>query len=326
MKSRTLVEEVERRRGDYPDACGLHLAAIPLWSISKALDEGGPATSEMCQFVPVRVVACMEGGLKTALAALVNQGDPFLSRAREIAHNRLPLNFDMLAAVVTDRVSFGELVSHALTWHDLEKINAIFSTILGGRSFFESLGAARDRWQEHATGASAPIITDFDSVKARLTDAIQLRNAICHEVAAFKVIDLAQARAILEAGRQFLRASAWVISDALFPDAPLTQADMTAAAWRDADAVDASVDDVIQRLLSDADPDDAALLSNAVDHWRQFRSAFAEFEGNAAKGGSLAPQLQGMATARLGRRLLTELEAAHQTRRMQEPAAWRARY
>jgi len=280
----------------------------------------------MCQFVPVRVVACMEGGLKTALAALVNHGEPFLSRARDITHSQIQIDFDVLAAVVTDRVSLGEVVALALPCHDLRKINSVFSTILGDRPFFESLRTARDRWQEHATGAAAPIITDFDGVLAKLAVAIQLRNAICHEVAAFKVIDIFEARAILEAGRQFLRASAWVISDTLYPDAPLTQADMTAAAWRDADAVDASVDDVIQRLLLDADPDDAALLSLAVDHWRQFRSAFAEFEGNAAKGGSLAPQLKGMATARLGRRLLTELEAAHQTRRMQAPAAWRARY
>jgi hypothetical protein len=324
MKGMTLVEEIERRRGDFADVLDLHMAAYPLVSLAAALERRDPNLKELCQLVPVRVVACIEGGMKSGLATLVDRGEPYRSRAREIVHRQVQIDFDVLAAVMTDRVRLGELVAHTLSYHDLAKIDSAFSGLLG-QSFFEAVRTARNRWPESVDGATAPIITDLDSVLGRIAEAIRLRNSLCHEIAAFVEIDPTDARALLDAGREFLEASAWVISETLHPNAPLTQADMTDAAWRDADAVDASIGEQIQSLLSDADPDDAVLLSQAVELWRQFRHAFAEFEGNVAKGGSLAPQLRGMANARLGRSLLAELETAHHTRNMEDPAPRRVR-
>jgi len=324
MKGSTLVEEIEKRRTDFPDAFGLHMAAFPLHSLVAALERGGPDAAEICRFVPVRVVACIEGGLKSGLAALVDHGEPYGSRAREIVHRQVQIDFDVLAAVVTDRVSLGELVAHTLGWHDLAKIDSVFSALLA-RPFFDALRTSRDRWRKHADGTTTPIIPDLDIVLRDIAEAIRLRNTICHEVATFVTIDLSSARSMLDAGRAFLEASGWVISEALHPNAPLTQAEMTEAAWRSVDAVDATIDEQVRGLLSDADEDDAVLLGQTIDAWRKFQHMLAEFEGNAAKGGSLAPQLRGLAAARIGRSLLRDLEATHDIRHLEEAPRRRTR-
>jgi uncharacterized protein YecT (DUF1311 family) len=99
---------------------------------------------------------------------------------------------------------------------------------------------------------------------------------------------------MLECGWQFTHAIDWLVSEELHPNAPLTQSEMTDAAWAEAKRVDAELQVLMTDFMNKLDAEDQALLKQSNDAWTTFREKYAELEGNAAKGGSLSPQLRGM--------------------------------
>ena len=80
------------------------------------------------------------------------------------------------------------------------------------------------------------IIKDLNHVLSVLKEAIRVRHILCHEVAAFLGLKRDEALSMLECGYQFTHAVSWLVAEELHPNAPLTQSEMTAAAWTDATA------------------------------------------------------------------------------------------
>ena len=55
------------------------------------------------------------------------------------------------------------------------------------------------------------------------------------------------------------------------------------------------------------DSEDQGLLMQSQEAWSEYRNKFAQFESNAAKGGTLSPQLEGKAFATVTRTRTEEL-------------------
>ena len=112
---------------------------------------------------------------------------------------------------------------------------------------------------------------------------------------------------MLECGHQFTHAVSWLVTEELHPNAPLTQSEMTAAAWADAKTADAELQALVRDFMKKLDSEDQGLLMQSQEAWSEYRNKFAQFESNAAKGGTLSPQLEGKAFATVTRTRTEEL-------------------
>ena len=150
----------------------------------------------------------MEGCLKAAAAELINSGDPYLQRARDLA-GQLKLDFDILTALMGKRISVGEIVVHSLKWQNLAAINSTMSTLLGV-DFFPALRTAKDRLVSHDDREPKIIVKDLDQVLSTLTETIRVRQILCHEVATFLQLKRDDAILMLDCGWQFVHATSWL--------------------------------------------------------------------------------------------------------------------
>jgi uncharacterized protein YecT (DUF1311 family) len=304
---KTVLANIEQRQTRVPSSAEVIGAAYEIQVLAHYLQKPAEATQALRDLVPIRVVACIEGCLKAATAELINHGDPYLGNARRLIQ-QVKIDFDVLRAVLDDRVSLGEIVGHSLGWHDMAEINARLSAILGA-DFFGKLQTVEDRWEvEVKKKPKVPIIDSLNKVLADIDDALKVRHALCHEIRTFHRVSNEDAQRFLESGRQFTAAAAWLVSETLHPNEPLTQTAMNIEAGKRAAALEESLEGEISQLLSKLDDEDKAFLNRSQDAWRTYRTAFAALEGNAAKGGSMRPLLYASALAAVTKHRILEIQ------------------
>ena len=307
MAKRNLIEELEAQQDTRSGWSGHMGASGELTMLGRHLGRPAEASRAICQLVPIRVVACIEGCLKSATAELINHGDPFRSNARKI-FQQIKMDFDVVRALLEDRVSLGEFVANSVGWHDVNECAARMTAILGF-DFLDRLRTIEDRWAaEIEKKPRRPIIDDLGAVLSSIGDALKLRHVLCHEIALAQAVEESDANRMLAAGIAFTDAASWVVAETLHPGAPLTQTDMNIAAGRGFTEADEKLGIEVTKLLEKLDDEDKGLLRASQDAWIVYRKSFSELEGNAAKGGTLRPTLYASAAAAVTEQRILELQ------------------
>jgi uncharacterized protein YecT (DUF1311 family) len=302
----SLLAHLEKWEPPIPSAADVLRAQFEIESLRHYLETSGDGVPVLYELAPVRVIACVEAGLKAATAALINHGDPYLSNARKL-YQQVKIDFDVLKAMIEDRVSLGEVIAHSTGWHDLGEVNSRLSTILG-KDFFATLRVAEDRWAiEIQRAAKQPRIASLDKVLADLSDALSVRNRLCHESHGYERLSKEDAERYLEAGSLLLSATNSVITETLSPNAPLTQTDMNIAASQSALAVLETLDKEVAALMPKLDAEDQSLLIHSQELWRDYAAGHSQLEGNAAKGGTLRPLLSAKSHEKMAKTRLREI-------------------
>lgn len=306
-KKSNILADIERRQNPLPSSVDVIGAAYEIQNLEHHLQNPEGATHVIRELVPIRVAACIEGCLKAATAELINRGDPYLGNARKL-FQQVKIDFDVLRVILDDRVALGEIVAYSLGWHDMAEINARMTDILGF-DFFGRLRTTEDRWAiEINQGPKKPIIDSLDKVLADIDDCLRVRHVLCHESRTLQSVPDEDAKRFLKSGRMFTVATAWLVSETLHPNAPLTQTDMNIQAGQRATAFDEELNREISLLHEKLDDDDKTLLIKSQNAWCAYRSAFSELEGNAAKGGSLRPTLYAQTMAAVTRNRILEIQ------------------
>lgn len=302
-----VLAQIERRGDLVPGRSDMIWAESELKSLARHLRHPSEATPALCQLAPIRVVACIEGCLKAAASALINHGDPYRTNARRL-FQEVRIDFDVLKALLDERVSLGEIVANSLGWYDMAEVNSRMTAMLGS-DFFTGVRGAEDRWEiEIGRVPKRPIIDSLDKVLADIDDALTIRHVLCHETAILQSVPEADASRFLESGRQFTNAVSWLISETLYPNSPLTQTAMNIEAGRRASIAEAELDKELSALQARLDDEDKGLLRASQDAWVAYRRSFSELEGNAAKGGTMASMLYGKAAEAMTRHRILEIK------------------
>lgn len=307
FKRNKILSGIEEGQNPLPSSADVIGAAYEIAILDYYFQNPGESTPVLRQLIPIRVVACIEGCLKAATAELINYGDPYLGNARKLFH-QVKIDFDVLRALLDDRISLGEIIAHALGWHDMAEINARMTAILSF-DFFEKLKEIEDRWEiEINQKPKKPVIPSLSKVLADIDDALKFRHALCHETRPLRPVSAEDAARFLESGRMFTSATAWLVSETLQPNAPLTQTDMNIDAGRRTTALGEELKKEIALLFEKLDDEDKKLLTKSQDAWRDYCAAFSELESNAAKGGSMRPMLHAGSVAAITRNRIQEIK------------------
>jgi hypothetical protein len=76
---------------------------------------------EALRYIPIALVAAMEGYLRFCVRDLVDQGSPFQERAKSLQKNWKP-DFTLLSALANQKLSLGEIVAHFIPCNKIEDI------------------------------------------------------------------------------------------------------------------------------------------------------------------------------------------------------------
>ena len=280
---------------------------IRLLLIKDAYQRFDHGFTELLRYFPIALVACMESYFRLAIKELIDSGEPYLSRSRDLL-SKERYDFEILKGLHGQTVSIGEVISHHPSINNLKQVLHLMNTLMEGE-FRSKICSVHDRWAvEVKKKAKQPIIEDANETFRYVEESFQLRHIFCHELATAKDVQDEDIRKCIDHTELFLRASDAVVSEILFPNAPLTQTDMNLASHEEYQREKALLDALLEKVsevLSEKQKEKFHVANRA---WDSFVEASIEIEGLQHEGGSIRPTIENGAATKLVRERKKQIE------------------
>jgi len=265
-----------------------------LFKLESAFEKRIGLELELLKYFPVSIVTCIEGYFRLAIKNLIDAGEPYLSNARKLAsgsdsEKKINLEFDAVKALHSKQISIGELIAYTVPLSNFDQIKKYMDDILN-KDFVKELSSVTNRWEHEINGKpKAPILAEPDSVIKQVRRTFEIRHIVCHELASNNEIKQEEIEQGFLACILFLKASAELIQETLYPNAPLTQEDMNIEANSDLKATLAKVVELNKKIQDKLPRAHVEAFNRADDLWNKFMDAWAKYEAKTDEGGTLWP-------------------------------------
>ncbi|WP_310487399.1 hypothetical protein [Chamaesiphon sp. VAR_69_metabat_338] len=170
-------------------------------------------STELSRYIPIGLVACMEGYFRKVYADLIDHGSPYKENASKFSD--IKFSIETAISLEIQAVSIGDFVAHLLTTNNLDDINRNISTLIG-EDFIGKLKTIRGQ----AICQQYLFPVDDNELMGYMVKSIrrifEFRHMFCHEID--PVVSMEEFRAIAgypEAIVEFLWISEFLISDLL---------------------------------------------------------------------------------------------------------------
>jgi hypothetical protein len=275
-----------------------------VWMGYRELDKVDPY---VWQLLPVPLVTHLEVHFRTCIEHLIDAGEPFLSRAGELARN-VGFNFAAVKALSGRSLTLGALIAHSLPFSDYSHLEGPMTCLLGD-NFNDFLRNAYDRWEvEVKKKPKRPIIKDFDGTVRDLQRLFGVRHVVVHEVTNEPPFEEAELERFYLAAKNIIKASNAALSEVLYPNAPLQQSAMNEQAAKELTEETAELEAVLETLRTIAGTERTEQLDKTVAAWETFANLFAQFAADEYRGGRIAPLIYASEKRQLQKMLRQFLE------------------
>ena len=259
-----------------------------------------PKNKELLRYFPIALVACIQSYFQMAIKEIIDLGEPYLTNSKQLMPKKR-LDFDIVKSLHGRTITIGDIIAHYLPVSKLDHILSPMSQLLS-INFKESVSRVYDRWDvEVRKKPRVAIISDIEESCRYVDRTFQLRHIFCHEVASkFEIvkdeIDNCFDHCVL-----LLKASDALISQTLFPDAPLTQMEMNMVSAEDFTKEKMRLDSALDEVFEVVSDKQRMKFIEANNAWKVFLEASAEVEGLEYEGGTMRPTIECLALSRLTR-------------------------
>jgi len=259
-----------------------------LSSLEQAFKAVPKDNHEILKYFPIALVATMEGCFRVMVAELIDHGQPFLNNCDQLLKNH-KITFEIIRAFQGQRISVGEFVSHVVSVNQLPDIDALLSSIIG-TEFLKELKTYRSRWDvEVFKKEDMPILSNPDEIYKNISRTFELRHIFCHETATNVEFNYEEIEKCFLSVSIFLKASVDYISEIMYPNAPLTQADMNIDSMKTLDNILNEVNKIKEQLIQKLsnEPERITLLESSHQKWIEYMEIFSTFSADTYKGGTI---------------------------------------
>jgi Holliday junction resolvase-like predicted endonuclease len=216
-RDRDFISEIIEIRSRHPDASNRLTIFVQRMNDLRLLAKEWLADSwagddEKCRFealryIPIAVVASMQGWLRFAVRDLVDAGEPFSSNSKEL---KIRFDHDLVMALAARTLTAGEIISHFVSCNRIEDILGTLERVSGVEfpPLMQSvnLGSEKHPWLiSEIYGQIVPIVSD----------TFRLRHIFAHEMAPDEKIDPETIVRRVGACQVFITACDRVMSDVL---------------------------------------------------------------------------------------------------------------
>ena len=252
---------------------------------------------ELLKFIPIATVACIESFFSSIIKELIDFGKPFSNNVVKFNQAKnVKFDFEIINAIQTKTVTAGEFISHILPCNSFEDINSNLSTLIE-LDFADTLRKFKGRSLfENEDDESTKFVSMSSEIIADLKETFELRNIFCHEFGNNIKVNRNSILRCLKNSKTFLHHSDNFIIDLLYPNAPLTQMEMSEQAANDYQKIDSELSELIDQILLLAPEQsdeyfDATLFKQSIKKWKAYRDAKAKSGSAGYKGGSMYPMI-----------------------------------
>jgi len=135
------------------------------------------ARAELEQYIPIRLIACIEGYFRLVYADLIDFGDPYRGNASKF--DRVKFSIETAFSLQANSISIGEFIAHLLPLSSLEDINSTMSRLIGD-DFLKLFKEKRDDLPVQQA------LLEFDAFAeliGSVKEIFEVRHIYCHEIA-----------------------------------------------------------------------------------------------------------------------------------------------
>ncbi len=263
---------------------------------------------ELLRYFPTALVACMESYFRLVIKELVDFGEPYLSNSSNLLRTDR-FDFDILKGLHGQAITIGDVISHYPPISNIGHIVKLMDSLMGC-DFREKLRNVYNRWKvEIEKSPKRPIVRDIRETFRYVERSFQLRHIFCHEIATAIDVGKEEIDKCVYHTSLFLKASDEVVSQTLFPDAPLTQADMNIVSYEDYRKEEENLALLLKKVSKVLSSIQKERFYDANEAWHKFVEASVEVEGLAYEGGSIRPTIENLAAARFARERKDQIES-----------------
>ncbi len=247
-----------------------------------------PETEEMTKYIPIGLVAAMEGFTRSVIEHLIDSGFPFLERISSFKD--LKFDAEIITAIQQKKVSIGELTSHLLPISNFGHIEKHMGILLN-EDFVERLKPITKRETRNDEHPEL-ILKEPKKVFASIVETFRIRHIYAHETAFNVNTETSVLKEACEHVSDFIEATEELVIEIL--KLPVTTQEQRAyAAEKLAEAkaeMDVLVEAIKTELKGRSDPELLEQFSKSQKLWEDFADMQSHFEADFdAKGGTLWP-------------------------------------
>lgn len=162
---------------------------------------------EALRYIPIALVASMEGWLRFAIRDLVDAGEPFSTNSKGI---QIRFDHDLIMALAAQKLTAGEIISHFVSCNRIDDILGSLEKVSGIQfpqaMHSVNIGSEKNPWLiSEIYGEIVPIVAD----------TFRLRHIFAHEMAPNEKVDPGTIVRRVGACQVFITACDRVLTDIL---------------------------------------------------------------------------------------------------------------
>jgi uncharacterized protein YecT (DUF1311 family) len=295
------LQTMKQRAGGKYKRCPSYQDMVNLKSSWQANSQ---SFSELTALVPVRAVTLLEVFLRRWLERLIDKGAPYVERASKLNLN-LKFDFPIAKGLQGGVVTFGELFAHSVSLSEMSSICSTFDKILD-EDLFEAIRNTRNRWEERQNGrVGEPIIPDINAVRNSIARLLEVRHILVHEFPLESPSTDVELSSLVDNATLFLQAADEHFANLLFPNYPMTQAEMNNQAAHDYAACQDELEKICSQIKENTGREE---IDEVQKHWSAFRDAEAERQAQRHLGGTIRGMLYSLGAMNITMARIKELK------------------
>lgn len=245
--------------------------------------------NEFLRYFPLALVAVLESSCRMLIAKLIDHGEPYVSRSKELM-DKQKIDFEIMKHLYGKKITMGEFIAHSVSINQIESIDRIFTTLLD-KKLLQVLPFHINRWSvEVEKKDPKPMIQNSVEMYKCIKEIFEIRHILAHESATNIELENPKIEQAIVLFGEFLEALNDFIHDVMYPNEPLTQMDMNKSACDDLtktlDSIEA-VDSEIVRQISDKWIERLEDYKRAQSSWKKYMEDYSQFEASSVIGGSM---------------------------------------
>jgi len=236
--------------------------------------------NEFFKYIPIRLVACIETFFRLVAKSLIDSDKDYKINCKAFNSKNIKIDFNSILAIEAQNVSVGDIISHLLSFKNLDDINSNISTILAKDLLHELKDHYSPSQNEYVKHLNEKWHSSYDDVLRVVKDVFNTRHILCHEFGAKIDIQRDDAIEYLENCKTFIYNADSYFNSVLYDDAFIHSGEEWSGYMDDMYAkANEELDDVIEIYKNNiVDKQyDFSKFDLAIEKWKEFRDLFTEF-------------------------------------------------
>ncbi|MCK4395041.1 hypothetical protein KAW96_00410 [candidate division WOR-3 bacterium] len=148
------------------------------WDIKTSIHDR-KIKNELYKYIPIAIVACIEGWFRLTVADLIDHNPNFLNNLKTHKALKTKYDLDVILALQEKSITLGNFIAHSIRVNKLDDIIGNLS-LISGKDFVQLF--EKVRIQPHHKHTMAAFF-GTDNIFRGIQEAFEMRHIFCHELA-----------------------------------------------------------------------------------------------------------------------------------------------